>query len=95
MDFPDINAISEMANQALSHQVTQFSIAFTIAAWIHASQVKKEIANRMSNVTEAINNVALALRDDLTKQSKRIETVEGGINKLTSRVETLEKTKGV
>lgn len=78
---------------AFSHQATQFGLAFTLAALIHARQVRSEIAKQMSSVVESIDKVAKAIRDDLAKQSARIEMVETGVQKLNNRVENLEKGK--
>lgn len=76
---------------ALQSQVTQFGIAFAMAAWIHSGRMKKEIASQLSGITAALNNLGSALREDLKRQSDRIETVEGGFKKLTSRVDKLEE----
>lgn len=89
----DINAISDFLSSALSHQVTQFTIAFTIAAWIHSGRVRKEIASQMSRATDAINNLSTALRSDLNNHAQRISAVEGTQNLLTNRVDALEKRK--
>lgn len=85
--------LQDLVGQALSHQVSQFGIAFVIAAWVHANQVKKEISGQMGLVTEAINNVATALRQDLAVQSDRIGNVEKKLINLNSRLETIEKPK--
>lgn len=76
---------------ALQSQVTQFGIAFSMAAWIHSGRMKKEIANQLSGITAALNNLGEALRQDLKIQSDRIEKVENGVNELKSRVINLEK----
>ncbi len=79
-------AVSDLISKGLSHQVTQFTIAFGVAAYIHAGRVKKEIASQMSGITGAINSLADALKKELSEHSARIE-------KLTSRVDSLEKEK--
>ena len=78
---------------AFSQQVTQFGLAFGFAALIHAHQVKKEIAAQMGSIVKSIDDVARALREDLSKQSNRLEKVEDGVNKLNTRVEKLEIKK--
>lgn len=91
----DVVKIQELLGQAMNHQVTQFGLAFVIAAMIHAQQVRKEIAAQMASVVLSINEVAKALKDDLGKQSERLNGVETGIQKLNTRVEKLENTKGL
>lgn len=93
MDWVDPDKALSLLNAALSHEVTQFSLAFGLAALIHAHQVKKEIANQMSQITEAVRDVAKTLREDLAEQSRRIGFIEDGVNQLQSRVESLEKEK--
>lgn len=90
MDWLNSETISSLMGEALGHQVTQFGIAFAIAAWVHAGRVKKEIKEQMSNVVAAVDNVASVLRQDLTHQSERIGHIEDGLGKLTTRVASLE-----
>lgn len=91
MDLADLEFIKKMFGEAMASQVTQFGVAFSLAAWIHSSRVKKEIANQMSGLVSSLNNLGSALREDLKRQDERIENVEGGFKKLTSRVAALEK----
>lgn len=65
------------------NQIAQAGFFFSVAAWIHSGRVKKEISKNFTSVTEAINNVASALRTDLEGQKKILE-------KLDRRVKTLE-----
>lgn len=67
------------------NKIAQAGFFFTMAAWIHAGRVKKEIAAQFSVVTDAINNVAQALRSDLAAHGQRLDNV-------TIRVESLEIT---
>ncbi len=82
----DLNAISDLISQGLNHQVTQFTIAFGIAAYIHSGRVKKEIASQVSSITGAIDRMADVHRVEQADTSTKIE-------KLTSRVDALEKGK--
>jgi hypothetical protein len=91
MDGIDLGGL---LSATLNHQISQFTIAFGIAAWIHSGRVKKEISNQMTQVIAAINNTALALRQDLQAQDKRITILEVGITNITSRVSTLAKEEG-
>lgn len=91
MESIDVSHLAQFLGVALNHQVTQFSIAFTLAAFIHAQQVKKEIKLQMTGITEALNSVATALRQDLAAQIKRIGNIEDGVAKLAVRVDAIEK----
>ncbi len=99
----------DLFGQIVSHQATQFGLAFTLAAVIHARQVRKEIALQMGSVASSIDAVANVLKEDLKKQSesislqsKRLSSVEDkfyaiddGLKKLNVRVEKLETTKEI
>ncbi len=76
MDWLDFDSLPNLLSTAMGSQVTQFGIAFAIAAFIHAGRMKKEIASQMSQVVGAVNNLAQALRQDLSSQSDRISKVE-------------------
>ena len=78
-----------MIPEALRQDVFKFGFAFTLAALIHASQVKREISKQFTIMADAFNNLANALRQDLSEQTKRIVKVEERVDKLT---ETLKKT---
>lgn len=82
--------IQEFLGRAVNHEVAQFGFAFMLAAWVHAREMKKEIATQMGSIATSIDDVAKALREDLSKQSSRLEKVEDGVNKLNTRVEKLE-----
>lgn len=89
------DGLTDLLSEAFSHQITQFSIAFSIAAWIHSGRVKKEIRNQFENIVGSIDNVASALKQDLAAQGARIISVENGLNQISMRVDAIEKqTKG-
>lgn len=83
MDGLDLTSI---LGNALNSQVSQFGIAFLLAAWVHSGRVKKEIKSQMSLAIEAVNNVGDMLKKDLQAQGSRIERIE--------RVVNFEKIKG-
>lgn len=78
--------VSDLISAGLGHQVTQFTVAFGIAAYIHSGRVKKEIASQMGGITDAIDRMSDALKKELADHSERI-------TKLTTRVDVLEKGK--
>lgn len=63
-------------------QFSQTLAMFGLAAWIHSGRVKKEIAAQTGNVVSAVNNLALALRQDLASQASRIDVVENRVDAL-------------
>lgn len=89
----DIQDVIDFFSQALAHQVTQWTIAFTIAAWVHSGRVKREIKDQMSGLSLAITDLGQALRQDLTSQSERIGKIENGFGTLDNRLKKIE-TKG-
>lgn len=72
-------------NAVTENKIAQAGFFFTMAAWIHAGRVKKEIATQFTVVTDAINNVAQALRSDLAAHGARLDHV-------SIRVDSLEIT---
>lgn len=89
----DPEYVSGLLNQALSHQVTQFTVAFTIAAWLHSGRVKKEIKNQLGSISVSIDGVAQTLRQDLQAQNKRLASVETEVKNISGRVGVLEQNK--
>lgn len=85
-----IESLVQQSNTVLASSVTHYGIAFAIAAFIHSGRVKKEIANQMSTLVSALNSLGEALRQDMKKQSQRIDFVSSEVETLTSRVESLE-----
>lgn len=79
----DPNSFLQILSQTAQSEITRMGFFFLLAAWIHSGRVKSEIAANFLALTEAINNVAKSLRDDLAAQSKvlanhgeRLETLE-------------------
>lgn len=77
MDF-DPHVLGTLVGSVFNHQVTQFCLAFGVAAWIHSSRVKIEF----KNITDAINNLSVALRQDLKIQEDRIGRLETDVKSL-------------
>lgn len=68
---------SEYFSLAIQQEISRLLIAFTVAAWIHSGRVKKEF----KGVTEAINGLGSALRQDLTALSERVGDLERKVTK--------------
>jgi hypothetical protein len=69
-------------NEALGHQLVQFSLVFALAAWVHRRGMRKD----MGAVTSAIQNLGDALREELKEMRSEIL-------KTNTRVDALEKHK--
>lgn len=87
----DLETVKTVLGDDYGRQLTQYSIMFMVAAWFHAGTVKKEISAQVANIVKSIDSVAKALKDELAAQGSRIENIENGVNKLSGRVDVLEK----
>lgn len=76
MDWANIETIERLLGPLMSHQVTQFGLAFAIAAWLHSGRVKKEIKAQADQISAAFNNLAEALRNDLKSLNDRVSALE-------------------
>lgn len=82
--------LTDILSAVAGHQVTHFTFAFTMAAWLHSHQVKKEISNQFQKIVMSIDNVAKALKNDLDAQTHRLNQLETGVLVLAKRVDNLE-----
>lgn len=83
---PDVaDQTMKVFSEAAQSQIAQAGFFFTVAAWLHAGRVKKEIRDNFSALTESINKVADAFREDLKVQVSRLDN-------LATRVQSLEDT---
>lgn len=74
--------LADLLGNAVQSQVAQFGIAFSLAAWIHARQVKKEIAYHLEGIRAAIVELGRDLRRDMALQSERIGKLEERVDKI-------------
>lgn len=63
-------SISSFLSEAASNEIAKAGFFFVVAAWIHSNRVRNEIAKNFQSLTDAINNAANALRNDLEAQSR-------------------------
>lgn len=87
----DLTPIYDFFGTAFSQDVTKWTCAFCIAAWVHSGQVKREMKKQFGFVVDSIDNLSVALRNDMNAQANRISSVENGVNKIIDRVDRLEK----
>lgn len=69
----DPSDVMHLLSEAAANQIAQAGFFFTLAAWLHSGRVKKEIKLNFIALTDAINNVAVTLREDLNKHTKVLE----------------------
>lgn len=86
------HAILALLSDAANNEVAQAGFFFTLAAWIHSGRVKKEIAKHFNSLTEAINNVAVTLRQDLDKHADVLNNHKKILEQHTDEIKNL-KTK--
>lgn len=94
MEWLTDESLRSLFGDAMSNQVFQFGFAFTLAAFLHAGRVKREIAEQGRSIRDAFNDLALALRQDLSSQSERIVRVEANVDRMNGRIIKLEAFKG-
>lgn len=80
-----VEPVLKLLSDTAQSQIAQAGFFFTVSAWLHAGRVKKEIRENFSLLTNAIDKVADAFREDLKLQSARLDN-------LASRVQSLEDT---
>lgn len=88
--YLNIESIHALLSDAWQLEVVKYTMAFTIAAWLHRNWVRKDMSEQFTKVAEAINNVAATLSQDLAAQANRLVNVEDSVGKLSGRVEALE-----
>lgn len=76
MDWTSLESIANLIGPFFQHQVTQAGLAFTVAAWFHSGRVKSEIRAQSFIISEAFNNLAAALREDMNGLSNRVTALE-------------------
>lgn len=67
-------------------EVTKFSVAFAIAAWINGGRIKKI----GENMIVAMKDIAAALRSDLDAQKKITSDLQSDVKELKGKVTKLE-----
>lgn len=84
----DPELVKSFLSETAQSQVAQAGFFFTLAYWLHAGRVKKEISKSFTALIAAIDSVSQALRKDLEAQQKLL--ADHG-----KRLETLEKQKPI
>lgn len=79
----------EFVSDSIAHEYVRMTLLFVVAAFFHRQGMKKD----NGKLTDAINNLGDALRDDLRTLGGEIVTVKESVSKINTRVEALEKLK--
>lgn len=82
----DPEKLSGLFSEAMQHQIFQFTVAFTIAAWIHSGRVKKEIKNQFGSLVTALSGLG-------EKLENRIEGVEQDVKEIKQKLRGAENEK--
>lgn len=87
-------------SMAAQSQITQAGFFFTLAAWLHAGRVKSEIKLNFSSLTDALNNLGDALRNELKNHADQLAAHAKMLDTLGKTVEELavkpnSKTGGI
>jgi hypothetical protein len=83
----DADTVVSFLGDAFKADFTKMTLAFTVAAWLHRSWVKKDIKSYFNALTAAIDNVADKVSGEMVSMKKDMLNI-------ATRVEALEK-KGV
>lgn len=90
----DVETLKHIGGEALQSQIAGMTFVFTVSFRLAWKKIRKDMRTDMTaqfdSVTTAINGIGKEVRDGLHAQGERIGAVESGLNKLTTRVETLE-----
>lgn len=86
----DTDTILSFLGEASRNQVVHSGFFFTLAALLHAKQVRKEIATQFSTISLALNNVADALKQDLVKHSERLDRVEKDVGTIKDSLKIIK-----
>lgn len=93
--FENPDAVMALMGEVAHNQIAQAGFFFTIAAWLHAGRVKKEIAANFSHLTDAINNVAKSFREDLARHSETLKNQSVELATLSERVQNVENNLNI
>ena len=88
--FQNPENVTRTFGAVANSQIAQAGFFFTVAAWLHAGRVKKEISSNFAHLTKAIDNVSLAFREDLARHSEKLEKNALELANLSSRVQNVE-----
>jgi hypothetical protein len=88
--FENPEAVAKLFGDVAHSQIAQAGFFFTVAAWLHAGRVKKEISLNFTHLTDAINKVSDAFRADLSKHSETLKNQSTELAILSLRVQNVE-----
>lgn len=83
--------VTKVLSQTAQSQMAQAGFFFTLAAWLHAGRVKKEIRTNFESLTVAITQVAEAFRSDLKAHGQRLDNLANRVESLEERTKPIEE----
>lgn len=90
LDFLDQDQVVALLGDVASNKIAQSGFFFTLAAWLHAGRVKKEIASQFQLVTTSINSVAQTLGASLNVQQEITSTLVKDVSELKTDVSEIK-----
>jgi hypothetical protein len=87
----DPNSFLTHLSLVSQNQIAQAGFAFTVAAWIHSGRVKQEIKLNFTCLTDALNNLADALRKELKEHSEQLASLRQDVQELQTQVKQGDK----
>lgn len=88
---PDtLESFMKIFSETSQSQIAQAGVFFILASIIHSGRTKKEIRANFENLIVSIDNVSLALREDLKKHGERLNAHGELLDILVVRVDSLE-----
>lgn len=85
--------VTKLLSETANNEIARAGFFFIVASWIHSGRVKKEIKLSFTTLTDAINNVATSLREDLKEHLNMIHSLDSQVKILDSRVTKLDGNK--
>ena len=79
-----LDAVAGWGSSLLQTETTKMTFAFLIAARLHRSWVKKDIAEQVKGLTDAINNIGNTMSENFLLFGKRLDDHD-------ARIQNIEK----
>lgn len=86
----DPNVLVQHMSIIAQSQIAQTGFFFTVAAWLHAGRVKKEIKDSFTGLTESLNSLSAALRQELKIHSDKLADHANKLDNLGRSVAELQ-----
>ncbi len=86
----DPNILVQHMSLIAQSQIAQTGFFFTLAAWLHAGRVKKEIKESFSGLTNSLNDLSAALQQELKIHAAELADHANKLDNLGKSVAVLQ-----